>query len=207
MGEEEQEDTSAIASDRLAALPPEEFLSSVIIPFEQQIANRRKKCLLTLYYPENQQISMTSRDVSSARYMMTCKSCPKKIDIFIHSGGGNIHTAYKLAKLFHKRCENTTALIPEYAKSAATLLALGCNTLEMSAIAEIGPLDPVIVFEEGRLLAFAIRDAPKVLEREIAECAEDVRELKAEFVIGPIAAKIDPYLLANVAHMPMLALD
>ena len=210
MGEEERENTQAVTPGRLATITPEELLSDVITPLENSISRRRNRCFLVLYYPEIEDVSMTSRDVSLVRYLMTCNECPNRIDIFIHSSGGDIHTAYKLAKLFQKRCKDTNALIPEYAKSAATLLALGCNQLEMSAIAELGPLDPMVIFERrgGGYPAFAIRDAPKVLEREIEECRDpDVRRLKAEFVIGPIAAKIDPYILTDVSNMPALALD
>ena len=129
--------------------------------------------------------------------------------MFLHSGGGDIHTAYKLVKLFQRCCEYRS-LIPEYAKSAATLVAIGADKILMSPIAELGPLDPIIQLgEEGiRIPGFAIRNAPKILENEIKSCKDpEVRRLKAEHILGPIAVKIDPYLLADVYDTPELAMN
>jgi len=207
MGEEEQRDRTPIESEPLVSTIPEEFEENYIIPLEQNIANSRQRCLFTLFYPETTHVGMSPMDVTSVRALMDCKCTSPNADLLIHSGGGDIHTAYKLAKLFQKKCKNLTALIPEYAKSAATLLAIGCNDVKFSAIAEIGPLDPVVVTGDSlRIPGFSIRDAPKILEEEIESCEDpEVRELKAEYVIGPMAAKLDPYLLTTVKNTSPLA--
>ncbi len=204
MGEEEQPNDSQTTNESIS---PEEILNRIILPLEQQIANQRARCLFTLYYPEEYG-SMESKDVSSLRSLMICENCSRDTDVFIHSGGGNIDAAYKMAKLFQKKCGNVNALIPEFAKSAATLLAIGCNRIEFSAIAEIGPLDPIIYTPDNDypLPGFSIRDTPKILEEEIANCDDpEVRKLKAEFIIGPMAAKINPYLLTTVKNLAPLA--
>src|SRR5438128_2243993 len=64
-----------------------------------------------------------------------------EIDIWIESPGGDGHAAYKLILDLRSRCKRLRAVIPDYAKSAATLLALGVDTIFMSAAAELGPLD------------------------------------------------------------------
>lgn len=207
MGENEQKDREEAESVSLGTLMPEEIINRFIKPIQQDIANLRGRCFITFYYPETEYGSMEARDVSTLRYLMTCENCPHETDLFIHSHGGDIHAAYKLAKLFQKKCRSVNALIPEYAKSAATLLAIGCNKIEFSAIAEIGPLDPIVFLgEQPGLPGFAVRDAPKILEEEIQSCEdEEVRKLKAEFVIGPMAAKMNPYFLTAVKNMSPLA--
>jgi len=206
MGENESQNRTTNEREPLTPSTPEDIMTRVITPLEQQIANRRNRCLFTLYYPENENGRMTGEDVSSIRSLMECEGCHHESDVFIHSGGGDIHAAYKLSKLFQKKCNDIRALIPEYAKSAATLLAIACKKIEFSAIAEIGPLDPVFYMEEGATPGFSIRDAPKILEEEIENCKnEEVRKLKAEFVIGPMAAKLNPYLLTTVKNMSPLA--
>ena len=69
----------------------------------------------------------------------------KKLDVIIHSGGGDIDAAYNLALLFRRYGnENLTFIIPRWAKSAATLLICSGNEILMTPVAEIGPLDPQI---------------------------------------------------------------
>lgn len=193
--------------DEIARLSPEQ-IKELIPALLSAIAKKRERNLLTMFYPESTSASMSPRDTSEVRSVLADSNSQKGLDVFIHSGGGDIHTAYKLAKLCQKRFKDVKALVPEFAKSAATLLAIGCHGLELSPIAELGPLDPMINFEDGsQYPAFAIRDSPKVLEKEIEECKDEkVRKLKAEHILGPIAAKIDPYVLSEMSDIPSLAI-
>jgi hypothetical protein len=208
MGGKKPENIGDFRADELMSLPPEQFKKQ-IPSILSKIVSKRDKNLLVMFYPEHAHSMILPPHASIVFSELGKINHKKDLEIFIHSSGGDIHTAYKLAKLCQKRCKYIKALIPEYAKSAATLLAIGCHEIEMSLIAELGPLDPVINFEDGsRYPAFAIRDSPKVLEREIEECTDsEVRKLKAEHVLGPIAAKIDPYVLSETSAIPGLAIE
>lgn len=63
------------------------------------------------------------------------------VALLVHSLGGDATATYRLAKLLVKRCGNFTALVPTYAKSAATLLVLGASRIVLGTYAELGPLD------------------------------------------------------------------
>jgi hypothetical protein len=66
----------------------------------------------------------------------------RPIGLLLESPGGDAHTAYRIARLLQRRSENRlTVIVPQYAKSAATLLALGASRLIVSENAEFGPLD------------------------------------------------------------------
>lgn len=70
------------------------------------------------------------------------------IALIIESPGGFAGSAYNLALFLRKHCGGFQAVIPRYAKSAATLLALGGDSILMSEYAEIGPIDPQIFDHE-----------------------------------------------------------
>jgi len=86
-------------------------------------------------------------------------SSNKKLNVIIHSTGGDIDAAYNLAQLFRRYgSDELNFYIPRLAKSAATLLACGGNKIFMTPIAELGPLDPqIMVFNpiEQRLERFS----------------------------------------------------
>lgn len=65
----------------------------------------------------------------------------KPIAIFIDSPGGQAAEAYRIARFFKRRCGEVKAIVPKYAKSAATLLSLGAKEIIMGEEAELGPLD------------------------------------------------------------------
>jgi hypothetical protein len=71
--------------------------------------------------------------------------CGGRLDVIIHSSGGDIDAAYNLSMLFRKfGTEELNFIIPRWAKSAATLLVCSGDSILMSPIAELGPLDPQI---------------------------------------------------------------
>lgn len=61
--------------------------------------------------------------------------------LVIESPGGVPDAAYRIARLFQRRVPRLTVLVPQYAKSAATLMALGADELILGRDAELGPLD------------------------------------------------------------------
>jgi hypothetical protein len=66
------------------------------------------------------------------------------IALVIDSPGGDAKCAYQIARFIRKRCGGFTAVVPEYAKSAATLLLLGADKIIIGKNAELGPLDAQI---------------------------------------------------------------
>ena len=87
------------------------------------------------------------------------KECNGRLNVIVDSGGGDIDAAYNLAMLFRKYgTEELNFIIPRWAKSAATLLVCAGDSILMTPIAELGPLDPQITeFNplEGRLEQFS----------------------------------------------------
>jgi ClpP class serine protease len=65
----------------------------------------------------------------------------EKIALIVDSPGGEAKAAHQIARLIRKRCEGFVGIVPEYAKSAATLLLLGSDKIIMGKNAELGPLD------------------------------------------------------------------
>jgi hypothetical protein len=90
-----------------------------------------------------------------------------KVDLLIHSGGGDINVAYQIVELLRMHSKVLRAVVPLYAKSAATLLCLGADEIVVDELAQLGPLDTQIVEErKGGQLSFASALNPfKTLEQ------------------------------------------
>lgn len=73
-----------------------------------------------------------------------------ELDLVINSGGGSIHAAYQLISLLRRHADRIHACVPFFAKSAATLLCVGSDTIFLDELAQLGPLDPQIYEEKGR---------------------------------------------------------
>jgi hypothetical protein len=64
--------------------------------------------------------------------------------LLLHSGGGKVEPAYLISKCCRKSAPRFVAAVPRFAKSAATLIALGADEIHMGIISELGPIDPQI---------------------------------------------------------------
>ncbi len=87
-----------------------------------------------------------------------------RVGLLIRSPGGQINWAYKIVRLFQRRTEEFFTIVPFYAKSAATLIALGGKQIIMGSEAELGPLDVQLWNEETEEYSSAL-DAVQAFER------------------------------------------
>lgn len=73
------------------------------------------------------------------------------IDLMLHTPGGDVDAAEKLINLVRSRVgEDGTlrVIVPDFAKSAGTLMALGANAIVMSDSFELGPIDPQVTLKD-----------------------------------------------------------
>lgn len=67
----------------------------------------------------------------------------KDIFLVLNSTGGRIEPAYLISKCCKEnKGKKFIVTIPRYAKSAATLIALGADEIHMGQLSQIGPIDP-----------------------------------------------------------------
>lgn len=73
------------------------------------------------------------------------------LDLMLHTGGGDIDAAEKLISMVRTKVGDAMlrVVVPEYAKSAGTLMVLGADAVVMSDTSELGPIDPQIILADG----------------------------------------------------------
>jgi ClpP class serine protease len=75
----------------------------------------------------------------------------RDLDLMLQTGGGDIDAAEKLISMVRKHVGTSTLriIVPDYAKSAGTLIALGADYIVMSDTSELGPIDPQVILSDG----------------------------------------------------------
>lgn len=71
------------------------------------------------------------------------------LHLIISSPGGDGEAAVRLVRSMQSRCRELTVIIPNQAKSAATLLALGAHHILMAPFSDLGPVDAQIWTGQG----------------------------------------------------------
>lgn len=67
-----------------------------------------------------------------------------KIDLFIHSNGGDGIVPWRLVTLIREYCNEFSVLVPHRAFSAATLTSIGADNIYMHPMGMLGPTDPKV---------------------------------------------------------------
>ncbi len=71
----------------------------------------------------------------------------ESLDLMLTSIGGDGEIAYRLASMCHGGRADFRVIVVDLAASAATLLALGAESIVMSDVSALGPVDPQIYVE------------------------------------------------------------
>lgn len=133
------------------------------------------------------------------------KSVRDKLYVILMSNGGDIPSAYEIAKLCRQFTE-LHVIVPLYAWSASTLLCLAADELLMLKIGKIGPIDPQITLQgsliseiqpprEAHIPQRAIRDLADVYRHYIGSYEDD--KGVAEAIVKPMFDKVNPFYLAT----------
>ena len=124
------------------------------------------------------------------------RKLPKDIEqlcMLIDSGGGDIDAASKIVKIIRSRCKKYITMVPYYAKSAATLLALGADEIIMCESGELGNLDPLVRDPVTGLFVPA---------SSIGEAIDFIQNIKDPLIKLSMTDKMPPLLIGayNVAR-------
>ncbi len=113
------------------------------------------------------------------------------LDVIIHSPGGSPDATESIVKLLRSRFKNIRFIIPNIAKSAATMLAMSGNEIIVGEYAELGPTDPQMILNGKASPAHAIL---KQFEKAKEELGKNKDAITAWL---PILQQYGPSLLAE----------
>lgn len=88
---------------------------------------------------------LNQQDVPFFESLLKSSGKSKNGYLMLSSPGGDGNVAEKLIVMLREYFENFTVIVPNYAKSAATMIALGSDKILMGYLAELGPIDPQLI--------------------------------------------------------------
>ena len=131
-----------------------------------------------------------------------------RLDVLIHSTGGDALVAWKLMSVLRERFDNVSVLVPYMAFSAATLFSLGADEIVMHPHASLGPIDPQITIkmEDGQLRSFAYEDVGAFLR-----FLDEEASVRDQAFIAPILNRlfevVDPIVVGGAKRASELSTD
>ena len=151
-----------------------------IIKKVEALTGRRLICYVTALNREN--ASLTSEDKTGFSDLLEGVD-GDGIDVLVNSPGGFAEVTESIVGMLRSKYKSVRFVIPNSAKSAATLLALSGDAILMDARSELGPIDPQV--------SYMTRQGPK---REAAEAIIEGFNAAKEAVKKEGAATVPAYI-------------
>ncbi len=93
----------------------------------------------------------------------------KPIDLIIHSAGGMVLAAAQIARALQGHKGPTRVIVPHYAMSGGTLIALAADEIIMGPQAVLGPVDPQILTVRGSLPAQTLIEVARIKKKAASD--------------------------------------
>ena len=92
----------------------------------------------------------------------------KDLLLVLHTPGGMAEAAQTIVEFLRSKFSAIDVLVPTYAMSAGTMIALGCDRIVMGRQSQLGPTDPQLIVENRPFSAHSIVEQFKEAETEIS---------------------------------------
>jgi len=113
------------------------------------------------------------------------------LDVILHSPGGFAEAAETIVEEIRRKFAHVRIIVPAYAKSAATMMAMSADEIVLDEDAELGPIDPQMRTANGIVAAEAIK------EQFLKASEEIMKDPKRLSVWVPILQPMGPALLVQ----------
>lgn len=133
-----------------------------------------------------------------AGFMEACSDAEEReLDLFLHSPGGDPDAAEQICGYLRTQFDHIRVIVPVYAMSAATMIALSADKIVMGAHSQLGPIDPQFTINTPEGPRSASAQAIKDQFSMALEQCKDPNNLPAWM---PILRSYSPGLLAACDH-------
>jgi ClpP class serine protease len=148
----------------------------------------REETMSLLGFPVFRYIDINDSEQVLRAIHMTDPDVP--IDLILHTPGGLVLAALQIARAIDRHKGKVTVLVPHYAMSGGTLIALGADEVVMTDYAVLGPVDPQLGQFPAASLLKVVKNKP------IAEVEDQTLILvdQAEKAIIQLRASVEALL-------------
>ncbi len=163
----------------------------------------RQEALSFLGIPFRRFIDMEDAERVLRAIRLTPDDMP--IDIILHTPGGLVLAAEQIARALKRHPAKVTAIVPHYAMSGGTLIALAADEIMLDENAVLGPVDPQIGQYPANSIIRVLRDKPinRIDDETIilADIAEKATHQVYESAVDILSPRVEHEQAKKLAQM------
>ena len=117
----------------------------------------------------NPQINLIPEDLNGFIHCVQDHEIRQRLLLILHTPGGTLEAAESVLGYLRNKYRWIEAVVPTYALSAGTTIALGCDRIIMGGQSQLGPTDPQIIMGNKSISAHSIFHQFEQARGEIAQ--------------------------------------
>lgn len=147
-----------------------------------------------LQKPQAPNIQITSADINGLMSVIHGMDWSKPLTLVLHTPGGVMNAAESIVEYIRSKFSRIEVIIPTFAMSAGTMIALASDLIVMGRHSQLGPIDPQMPYTGRFVSARAVVDQFNQAKEEILE------DGKSAHVWAPILASLGPSLIQEAQN-------
>ena len=156
----------------------------------------KKVGYIAFFCSESAGASIDSDDIPAFGDVLLSIGEVDQLNLIVNSPGGDGTVAEKIIELCRAYCREFRVIVPNRAKSAATIVALGADQIVMGYCSELGPIDAQVVIIVGGvpryISAQSFIDSRTNLEKRYYDAVSNRQDTKA--ILQQIAVLDAPFI-------------
>ena len=139
-------------------------------------------------------IQIMKEDINGLMSTVHGMNYTKPLTLIIHTPGGDTNAAETIVEYLRSKFEYIETIVPTFAMSAGTMIALASNIIILGRQSQLGPIDPYI-FYSNRLVS-----ARAVVEQFDRAKDEILNDRDLAHVWAPILTSLGPSLISDAQN-------
>lgn len=139
-------------------------------------------------------IQITPEDINGLMSVLHGMDWDKPLTLVLHTSGGIINAAESIVEYIRSKFDRIEVIVPTFAMSAGTMIALASDLIIMGRHSQLGPIDPQMPYTGRFVSAQAVVDQFSRAKREI------LSDTKNAHIWASILATLGPSLIQEAQN-------
>jgi hypothetical protein len=147
-------------------------------------------------------LSISPEDINGLMSVVYGMDCDKGLSIVLHTPGGQTNATETIVAYLWSKFSNIEVIVPAFAMSAGTMIALASNRIVMGRQSQLGPIDPQMGVGGNYISARAIVEQFNRARLDIVGDPSKgiVGDMSMAHVWAPVLATIGPALMQEAVN-------
>lgn len=140
------------------------------------------------------ELQITFEEINGLMSVTHGMDCTKGLILILHTPGGVTNATETIIDYIHSKFKYVEVVIPTFAMSAGTIIALSADKIIMGRQSQLGPIDPQMIMNGRAFSAVSVKAQFEMAKRDINE------DIKNAHVWAPILGGMPPGILVEAQH-------